>query len=81
MGRWWAPHLGLSFWPRSPISLLFLLLGCSCQGTYIYPLLSTVHYDAEHHSGPEHFDPGRFLDSHGRFKRAEAFMPFSAGVS
>ncbi|XP_025031106.1 cytochrome P450 2F3-like isoform X1 [Python bivittatus] len=49
------------------------------KGTYIYPLLSTVHYDSEHHASPEQFDPGRFLDSHGRFKRADAFMPFSAG--
>ncbi|XP_013911884.1 PREDICTED: cytochrome P450 2F3-like [Thamnophis sirtalis] len=49
------------------------------KGTYVYPLLSTVHYDTEHHSSPENFDPGRFLDSDGHFKRAEAFMPFSAG--
>uniref|UniRef100_A0A8C5SK27 Uncharacterized protein n=1 Tax=Laticauda laticaudata TaxID=8630 RepID=A0A8C5SK27_LATLA len=49
------------------------------KGTYIYPLLSTVHYDAEHHASPEQFEPRRFLDSHSRFKMADAFMPFSAG--
>ncbi|XP_026577275.1 cytochrome P450 2F3-like [Pseudonaja textilis] len=49
------------------------------KGTYVYPLLSTVHYDAEHHASPEQFEPRRFLDSHGRFKTADAFMPFSAG--
>ncbi|ETE59028.1 Cytochrome protein, partial [Ophiophagus hannah] len=74
-----APHSGLPSLPLSPLSLLLCLLGCSCQGTYVYPLLSTVHYDAEHHAGPEQFEPQRFLDSHGRFKRADAFMPFSAG--
>ncbi|XP_062995855.1 cytochrome P450 2G1-like [Elgaria multicarinata webbii] len=49
------------------------------KGTYIYPMLSTVHYDPEQHSNPEEFDPGRFLDSHGRFQKLDAFMPFSAG--
>ncbi|XP_060131484.1 cytochrome P450 2B11-like [Zootoca vivipara] len=49
------------------------------KGTYIYPLLSSVHYDPEQHSNPQEFDPGRFLDSQGCFKKVEAFMPFSAG--
>nr|XP_028597778.1 cytochrome P450 2F3-like isoform X1 [Podarcis muralis] len=49
------------------------------KGTYIYPLLSSVHYDSEEHSNPQEFDPGRFLDSQGCFKKVEAFMPFSAG--
>ncbi|XP_061452467.1 cytochrome P450 2F3-like [Rhineura floridana] len=49
------------------------------KGTYIYPLLSTVHYDSEQHSNPDEFDPRRFLDSHGCFKKVDAFMPFSAG--
>ncbi|XP_060639625.2 cytochrome P450 2G1-like [Anolis sagrei] len=49
------------------------------KGTYVYPLLNTVHYDEQHHANPEEFDPGRFLDSHGCFKKLEAFMPFSVG--
>uniref|UniRef100_A0A8D0DGT4 Cytochrome P450 n=2 Tax=Salvator merianae TaxID=96440 RepID=A0A8D0DGT4_SALMN len=49
------------------------------KGTYVYPLLSTVHSDPTQHVDPEAFDPGRFLDSSGSFKKVEAFMPFSAG--
>ncbi|KAL8220002.1 UNVERIFIED_CONTAM: hypothetical protein K2H54_037600 [Gekko kuhli] len=49
------------------------------KGTYVYPLLTTVHYDPEQHSNPHEFDPGRFLDAQGCFQKAEAFMPFSAG--
>ncbi|XP_062818572.1 cytochrome P450 2C44 [Anolis carolinensis] len=49
------------------------------MGTYIYPLLNSVHYDKHHHANPEEFDPGRFLDSNGCLKKVEAFMPFSTG--
>lgn len=58
-----------------PLPLLFCLL----QGTYVYPLLTTVHYDPEQHPNPHEFDPSRFLDAKGCFQKAEAFMPFSAG--
>ncbi|XP_067316885.1 cytochrome P450 2B4-like [Anolis sagrei] len=49
------------------------------KGTYIYPMLNSVHYDKQHHANPEEFDPGRFLDSNGCLKKVEAFMPFSVG--
>ncbi|XP_053123286.1 cytochrome P450 2G1-like isoform X2 [Hemicordylus capensis] len=49
------------------------------KGTYIYPLLNTVHCDPEHHANPDTFDPERFLDPQGGFKRRDAWMPFSAG--
>nr|XP_016850311.1 PREDICTED: cytochrome P450 2C23-like [Anolis carolinensis] len=49
------------------------------KGTYIYPLLNSVHYDKHHHANPEEFDPGRFLDRNGCLKKVEAFMPFSTG--
>ncbi|XP_066494481.1 cytochrome P450 2G1-like isoform X3 [Tiliqua scincoides] len=49
------------------------------KGTYVYPLLSSVHSDPEHHSSPEVFNPERFLDVHGCLKKLDAFMPFSAG--
>ncbi|KAJ7304449.1 hypothetical protein JRQ81_012010 [Phrynocephalus forsythii] len=49
------------------------------KGTYVYALLTTVHRDPKHHLSPEEFNPGRFLDSNGCFKKVDAFMPFSAG--
>ncbi|XP_026518385.1 cytochrome P450 2G1-like [Terrapene carolina triunguis] len=50
------------------------------QGTYVYPLLSTVHFDLEEHKTPEAFAPERFLSENGCFKKQNAFLPFSAGV-
>ncbi|XP_044844360.1 cytochrome P450 2G1-like [Mauremys mutica] len=49
------------------------------QGTYVYPLLSTVHFDPEEHKDPEAFAPERFLNENGSFRRQNAFLPFSAG--
>ncbi|XP_067412720.1 cytochrome P450 2G1-like isoform X3 [Emydura macquarii macquarii] len=49
------------------------------KGTYVYPLLNTVHFDPEEHRNPEDFIPERFLDANGCFQKQNAFMPFSAG--
>uniref|UniRef100_A0A8C8SI04 Uncharacterized protein n=1 Tax=Pelusios castaneus TaxID=367368 RepID=A0A8C8SI04_9SAUR len=49
------------------------------KGMYVYPLLSTVHFDPEEHRNPEDFTPERFLDANGCFQKQNAFMPFSAG--
>ncbi|KAM4019312.1 cytochrome P450 2G1-like [Anomaloglossus baeobatrachus] len=49
------------------------------KGTEIYPLLCTVHRDPKQFSSPWKFDPTRFLDESGKFKKNEAVMPFSAG--
>ncbi|XP_008176147.2 cytochrome P450 2G1-like isoform X1 [Chrysemys picta bellii] len=49
------------------------------EGTYVYPLLSTVHFDLEEHKTPEAFAPERFLTENGCFKKQNAFLPFSAG--
>ncbi|XP_077141737.1 cytochrome P450 2G1-like [Ranitomeya variabilis] len=49
------------------------------KGTEIYPLLCTVHRDPKQFSSAWKFDPNRFLDESGKFKKNEAVMPFSAG--
>ncbi|CAM5172591.1 unnamed protein product [Eretmochelys imbricata] len=49
------------------------------QGTYVHPLLSTVHFDSEEHKTPEAFAPERFLNENGCFKKQNAFMLLSAG--
>ncbi|KAM4019979.1 cytochrome P450 2G1-like [Anomaloglossus baeobatrachus] len=49
------------------------------KGTAIYPLLCTVHRDPKHFSSPWEFNPNHFLDESGKFKKNEAFLPFSAG--
>ncbi|XP_031465832.1 cytochrome P450 2C31-like [Phasianus colchicus] len=49
------------------------------KGSTIYPLLSSALKDPHYFPNPERFDPQHFLDSEGKFRRCEAFMPFSAG--
>nr|XP_023505550.1 cytochrome P450 2S1 isoform X1 [Equus caballus] len=49
------------------------------QGTEVFPLLGSVLHDPEIFKQPEEFNPGRFLDADGRFKKQEAFLPYSLG--
>uniref|UniRef100_A0A0P6J2B8 Cytochrome P450 n=1 Tax=Heterocephalus glaber TaxID=10181 RepID=A0A0P6J2B8_HETGA len=49
------------------------------QGTEIFPLLGSVLHDPAVFEQPEEFNPGRFLDVEGRFKKPEAFLPYSLG--
>nr|KAF6409561.1 cytochrome P450 family 2 subfamily S member 1 [Rousettus aegyptiacus] len=50
------------------------------QGTEVFPLLGSVLHDPEVFEQPEEFNPDRFLDADGGFKKQEAFLPFSLGI-
>ncbi|KAL8173104.1 UNVERIFIED_CONTAM: hypothetical protein K2H54_040111 [Gekko kuhli] len=49
------------------------------KGREVIPLLYSVLYDESQWENPHQFYPEHFLDSEGKFRRREAFMPFSAG--
>ncbi|XP_056419935.1 cytochrome P450 2K4-like [Hyla sarda] len=49
------------------------------KGTTILPVLHSIHMDEEYFEKPKEFYPEHFLDSEGKFKKNEAFIPFSIG--
>uniref|UniRef100_A0A3B5K4K3 Cytochrome P450, family 2, subfamily N, polypeptide 13 n=1 Tax=Takifugu rubripes TaxID=31033 RepID=A0A3B5K4K3_TAKRU len=49
------------------------------KGTSLLPILTSVLFDKNEWETPDKFNPGHFLDAEGKFKKREAFLPFSAG--
>ncbi|XP_069832023.1 cytochrome P450 2K1-like [Dendropsophus ebraccatus] len=49
------------------------------KGTAIIPLLHSVLRDKTYFERPDEFYPEHFLDSEGKLKKIEAFIPFSIG--
>ncbi|XP_071394149.1 cytochrome P450 2J4-like [Centroberyx affinis] len=49
------------------------------KGTMILPMLHSVLHDESVWETPHSFNPQHFLDQDGKFRKREAFLPFSAG--
>ncbi|XP_069006178.1 cytochrome P450 2J4-like [Embiotoca jacksoni] len=49
------------------------------KGTMIMPTLDSVLHDELMWETPHSFNPQHFLDQDGKFRKREAFLPFSAG--
>nr|XP_054395224.1 cytochrome P450 2F1-like [Pongo abelii] len=49
------------------------------QGTFVIPLLVTVHRNPTQFKDPDCFNPTNFLDK-GKFQGNDAFMPFASGA-
>ncbi|XP_029456171.1 cytochrome P450 2G1-like [Rhinatrema bivittatum] len=49
------------------------------KGTQIITLLHSSLYDKQFWEDTDHFNPNRFLDENGKFKKNDAHIPFGAG--
>ncbi|KAM8724741.1 cytochrome P450 2K1-like [Acanthopagrus schlegelii] len=49
------------------------------KGTTVLCLLSSALHDEEEWEKPNSFHPAHFLDEEGKFRKRDAFLPFSAG--
>uniref|UniRef100_A0A4W6D3X5 Uncharacterized protein n=1 Tax=Lates calcarifer TaxID=8187 RepID=A0A4W6D3X5_LATCA len=49
------------------------------KGTIVMPILHSVLHDESMWETPHSFNPQHFLDEDGKFRKREAFLPFSAG--
>ncbi|XP_055551501.1 cytochrome P450 18a1 isoform X2 [Wyeomyia smithii] len=48
-------------------------------GSYVVPLINSVHMDPTLWDNPEKFNPNRFLDAEGKVHKPEYFIPFGVG--
>ncbi|XP_001337781.3 cytochrome P450 2J5 isoform X1 [Danio rerio] len=49
------------------------------KGTMVTSNLTSVLFDESEWETPHSFNPGHFLDAEGKFRRRDAFLPFSLG--
>ncbi|XP_073788345.1 cytochrome P450 2P10 isoform X4 [Danio rerio] len=49
------------------------------KGTLVIGSLTSVLFDESEWETPHSFNPGHFLDAEGKFRRRDAFLPFSLG--
>lgn len=48
-------------------------------GSHVIPLINSVHMDPNLWDKPEEFNPSRFVDSEGKVRKPEYFIPFGVG--
>ncbi|XP_063703252.1 cytochrome P450 18a1 [Culicoides brevitarsis] len=48
-------------------------------GSHVVPLINSVHMDPNLWDKPEEFNPNRFIDSEGKVRKPEYFIPFGVG--
>ncbi|XP_029723477.2 cytochrome P450 18a1 [Aedes albopictus] len=48
-------------------------------GSYVVPLINSVHMDPTLWDKPEEFNPSRFLDAEGKVHKPDYFIPFGVG--
>lgn len=51
----------------------------SPQNTIVLGTLQSILFDESEWETPHTFNPGHFLDQEGKFRKRDAFLPFSLG--